>query len=750
MTAGGDRTIAQQVELAVVGIEDFWLLPSVAAKLFSTFFQKDPNAPLAQLIESDACLCAKTLSVLAQEGIALSELKSSLRGAIDKLNPKTIQDALLSIELAEDLQLIQIGSPTKGPSKKELALHNCAVACASAAIAETLPQSLDPQLCYMAGLLHDIGKMALAKTMPKSFLRIAEEAKSQNTSFSKTEQVHLGLDHTILGQRLARKWSLPEPVMLAIWLHHSNPQIITRKMPNAKIAQVVQVADSIARKCGLGDSGNYDSADLDESTIQSLGISEKDVEQISHELPDLVQQKCKLLGLDKPQSAATFSDVAYLSAIKLADEKNNLDRENQELRKTSGLFEFIKDFLSNIDKSSDLYRLAQRFALCWQRHYQTGPVCLYLVTASENDPLTAVVAETLSQTNILYVNGPEDSGPIPEPIANRFDIVNAHGYLDWLFNQLGVEFDYQQTKLLPLISANRTIGVLIFELRYPADIDLFRDNFQTSASIGAAILDMSIADTKRQRYAESFSQLFTIKEQETQKKAEPSQKTEPSGKLKALAEMAAGAAHELNNPLSVISGRVQLLEQTESDEEKKKTLQQIRDNAEEITRIIDDLMSFAEPGEPRPEKTDTQQLLDEAAQLAAQRAGLEMLDIEKNLQPDVKEVFIDSAQIVSSIANIFSNALESYKAKTGSIEVKVDLDDAGDSVTLQISDKGCGMDSQTLSKATHPFFSSKTAGRKRGMGLAYAQRLIELNGGRLQIQSQLDNGTTVTVTLPTQ
>ncbi|MHC4271357.1 MAG: HDOD domain-containing protein, partial [Planctomycetota bacterium] len=255
MTAGGDRTIAQQVELAVAGIEDFWLLPSVAAKLFSALFQKDPNTPLVQVIESDACLCAKTISVLAKQGIALSEARPSLRDAIEKFSPKIIQDSLLSIELAEDLQLIQIGSGPKGPSKKELALHNCAVACAAAAIAETLPQSLNSQLCYMAGLLHDIGKMALAKTMPKSFLKIAEEAKSQNASFCEIEKSHLSLDHAVLGQRLARKWHFPEPIMLAIWLHHSNPQIIAQHAQQLKTAQAVQLADCLARKCGLGDSG---------------------------------------------------------------------------------------------------------------------------------------------------------------------------------------------------------------------------------------------------------------------------------------------------------------------------------------------------------------------------------------------------------------------------------------------------------------------------------------------------------------
>ncbi|MHC4271750.1 MAG: sensor histidine kinase, partial [Planctomycetota bacterium] len=483
--------------------------------------------------------------------------------------------------------------------------------------------------------------------------------------------------------------------------------------------------------------------DLEESTLKALGISEKDIEQISSRLPEMVQQKCKLLGLDEPQSAATFSDAAYLSAIKLADEKNKLENENQALRKTSGLFNFTKDFLSGIDKGCNLYSLIQRFALCWQRHYQTGPVCLYLTASSEDEQLITVVAETLSQTNVLYVNSPKDSEAIPESIANQFDIINAHESLDWLFSQLSVEFNHQQTRVLPLLTGNRAVGALVFEVRYPADIDLFRDTFQTSASIGASVLDMAISDNKQQGYAELFTQLLSTKKP-------PPQKAEPSGMLDALAEMAAGAAHEINNPLSVISGRIQVLEQSESDEEKKKTLQQVRNNAEEITRIIDDLMSFAQPSEPKPESTNTQQLLDEATQLAAQRAGLEKLETKINLDPQTKEVFIDSAQIVSSMANIFSNALESYKTKTGSIEVKVQSDDSGDSVTFEIIDKGCGMDAKTLSRVAHPFFSSKTAGRKRGMGLAYAKRLIELNGGRLKFQSQPDIGTTVTVSLPTK
>ncbi|MHC4757493.1 MAG: HDOD domain-containing protein [Planctomycetota bacterium] len=744
MAAGGDRTVAQQVELAVSGIEDLWLLPSVARRLLDILFNpKAPNVPsLSQIIESDACLCAKILSILDQHGKILSPDKPSIQAVTDKLASEILQDALLSIDLVDDLQIVQIGQNPTRPSKKDLAIHSCAVACAALAIAERIEQGPDEKLCYLAGLMHDIGKMALAKAMPKSFLMIAEQAMSKEASFCEIEQDHFGLDHAVLGQRLARKWRFPEPVMLAIWLHHSSPQIIAQRMPKVKIALVVQLADCLARQCGLGDSGSYEAVELAEDTLQSLQISEKDLDQIRQKLPDQVQQKCEMLGFDETQISAQFSKTAYQSVIHLASASSKLQAESRELRKTSGLFEFVKDFLTGIDKSCDFFGIAQRFVVCWQRHYHTGPVCLYIDGPTEDDKLLALIAETLSETKISYLEKPEDTTAVPNLISNKFDIVKAHDHLEWLFNQLNVEFDYQQTRLLPLISGQQAMGALIFEIRYPADIDMFRDTFRTSASIGASVLDKAATAYRQQQYAESFAQLLSIKQQPQQQKAES------SGVLEALAEMAAGAAHELNNPLSVISGRIQLLEQSETDEEKKKTLKQVNENAEEITRIIDDLLGFAEPAHPRPETTTVQQVLDEATQLAALRAGLDEIDIEMNIEPDAKEVFVDSAQVVSSLANIFSNALESYAKEQGSVEVKVSSQQAGTFIAFEITDHGCGMDALTLSRAAHPFFSSKTAGRKRGMGLAYAKRLIELNGGKIKIESQPGIGTTVTIELP--
>jgi signal transduction histidine kinase len=114
--------------------------------------------------------------------------------------------------------------------------------------------------------------------------------------------------------------------------------------------------------------------------------------------------------------------------------------------------------------------------------------------------------------------------------------------------------------------------------------------------------------------------------------------------------------------------------------------------------------------------------------------------------PDVPDVFVDSGQIVSAIANVIANAVESYSDKIGPI--KITAETSGSFVKLQVKDLGCGMDAQTLQKATYPFFSAKPAGRRRGMGLAYTARFIQLNEGLLNIESEPGEGTTVTIYLP--
>jgi signal transduction histidine kinase len=204
----------------------------------------------------------------------------------------------------------------------------------------------------------------------------------------------------------------------------------------------------------------------------------------------------------------------------------------------------------------------------------------------------------------------------------------------------------------------------------------------------------------------------------------------------------------MNNPLSVISGRAQLLAKSETDADRRRILEQIQQNAGELSAIIDDLMGYANPGKSKPTNTSVKQIIDEAADLTVMKKKISRLDAGIEIPTDTPSVFVDSAQIASAISNIICNGLESYDHEAGPLTIKASTDKTDGMVSIQVIDSGRGMDEQTLGKATQPFFSDRPAGRKRGMGLAHAQRLIEINNGKLELSSQPGKGTTVTIILP--
>ncbi|MHC4623570.1 MAG: HDOD domain-containing protein [Planctomycetota bacterium] len=744
-----DPAIADRVEQAVRQLDSISILPCVATHLVSELAHSQfSTSRLAEIIESEPALMARILWLMHQQGWSVGDRKPSVRRALDRLPAHAVRDALLSVKV---FQAFENGFNGNGTLFRiHLIQHSLAVACCARQITETLLFEIDPELAYTTGLLHDIGKIALEEVMPKSFTRIAEEAKAQSCSTCAVEQRHLGVNHTILGKRLAQKWRLPDQITLGIWLHHSNTSAIVENMPEARIAQVIQLADSIARRHRIGESGSHDSTDA-EQIAESLGMKAEQLGQIGRELRDRVEQKSKALGLDAPNAVKTYCQTVHTAAAQLATDNSKLSQQNRLLQTASSHFDWMKDFLCAVEPSAAPIEIASDFALRWQKFYQTGRVCLYLVPAPPLQMLEAVVVETLAKARTVSLQVPTGTPPIPAALEKQFGILNAWEHAGWVLEQLDVDFDPDHTKLLALPAKGRAIGAILFELRYPADVELFRENFQAAASIAGTVLEMAFSSANQQRFAERFAHLLGKVELTGRPAAPQPREAQPEpapDSLAGLAEMAGGAAHELNNPLSVIAGRAQLLAESETDPEKKRILNQVQEHAREIAAIIRDLMSFASPPAPRPTQTDIVQMIEEALQLTSQKTKAEHINAQIEIAEGLKNVFADSAQIVSAVANIMCNSLQSYEDKMGPVKIVADADESGHFVKLQVSDLGSGMDEETIKKATQPFFSGQPAGRKRGMGLAHARRLIELNKGSLRITSRPGEGTTVTILLP--
>ncbi len=504
------NTAARQVELAVSRLDSLSTLPCVGVQLFSRLGegQFSPSA-LGDVIEADPALAAKCLSLVCRRGTNLSGGRFSLRRALDELPAHEVRDELLSVRAFQPFELDYPGDGPGATFRKDLLLHSLAVACCARQIAEAVSLRADSELVYYAGLLHDIGKLALREVMPKSFSRIFEEAESARESSRIVEQRNLGLDHTIVGKHLAQEWQLPNAVVLASWLHHGNTVTISQDMPEAWIAAVVQLADSVARQANVGISGSFDPPESPEPIAECLGISIEQVRQIGEDLPGVVAEKSKVLGLSSPNALVDYCRAAHAAAGRLARKHTELSVENRGLQSSASHLDFAADFLLGTSPAVGTAKIAEDFAVRWQKFYQTGTVCLYVVPPGNPEAIEAVVVEKLSESRVVAVDVADNVPVIPQPIANKFAVVNACDYLGWLFEQVDADFDARRTRLLPLLCDGRAVGAIAFELHYPGDADLFAEKFRTSAAIAGSVLGMALSRRKQQDFAERFVRLVS-------------------------------------------------------------------------------------------------------------------------------------------------------------------------------------------------------------------------------------------------
>ncbi|MHC5160507.1 MAG: HDOD domain-containing protein, partial [Planctomycetota bacterium] len=597
------------------------------------------------------------------------------------------------------------------------------------------------QTAYLAGLLHDIGKCALDEVMPKSFAKMVSQAESSQSGLADIEQSHLGLDHAVLGKRLSQKWFLPEAVTSAIWLHHCDGQALSADLPEVQIVRVVALADRIVRQVGLGQSGSYDHPEDIEELSKLLSMTPLQLAEITDNLLQTVEAKRTLLGLEGTADPSHYYAMVRKTATDLAQDNRKLNSTSRDYTQLNGQVDLISDLLNEVDENASALDIAQSLARCWQQHCQSGLTCVYVVPDSTEPYVELATVDRRGRCQVKTLQVPATMPPIPEAFRRQTALLGAADAAKWLTEQLEADFNPRLLKMAPLKMGDEVVGVVVFET-FIEDTAPPEDNgLLLSCKVAAAAIAMAQSGHKHQLLAERFVQVMSTLRQ---MRAELAKQQSLSG----LAEMAAGAAHELNNPLAVISGRAQLLLEAEADENKKQMLGQIQTRTNEISQIVTDLLAFAQPAQPQKRSVSIRELLDKAIEKTCRQCGLSSMEIEIAGDGASDGVYVDVHQISQSVSCILTNALQSYKGENGPVWVDCRVLPDGKGVSVAVRDMGCGMNAETAAKATNPFFSSCAAGRRRGMGLAHAQRLLLLNGGSFKLASAPDAGTTATITLP--
>jgi len=243
-------------------------------------------------------------------------------------------------------------------------------------------------------------------------------------------------------------------------------------------------------------------------------------------------------------------------------------------------------------------------------------------------------------------------------------------------------------------------------------------------------------------------------QKEAQNRKQMEQQMIATERLASLGTLAAGVAHEINNPLAIIRESAGWMRQLFAKDELKnsprhqdftKALDKVENSVERASRITHQLLGFVGKSESAVLEVNLVELVEETLQLITHEAQNRDIQIERQMDPSLDMIWSDAHQIRQVLLNLLTNAMYAVNSN-GTITIAVE--DVGDSLQVAVSDTGPGIAKENLAKIFEPFFSTKPVGRGTGLGLFVSRGMAEKLGGSIEVSSTIGQGACFRIRLP--
>ena len=217
-------------------------------------------------------------------------------------------------------------------------------------------------------------------------------------------------------------------------------------------------------------------------------------------------------------------------------------------------------------------------------------------------------------------------------------------------------------------------------------------------------------------------------------------------KYAALAQLALGAAHEINNPLLGILSHLELELKDAEDFEERQEIEQCITGAKRISSTLHGLVNYARPGPLVLSKISLHRLIEDTISFLEHQPMLRGKQLENTVARDLPYIRADANQLSQVLMNLLLNAAEATP-EGGRISIVASKLTFVDMIEIRVSDTGCGIPADILAHVFEPFFTTKR-GRGTGLGLSISQAYVRGHNGEIRVDSVVNHGTTVTLTLP--
>ncbi len=387
----------------------------------------------------------------------------------------------------------------------------------------------------------------------------------------------------------------------------------------------------------------------------------------------------------------------------------------------------FKEFEGSINLIEDYDHIARNF-LGKIREVVPLPKLILLVHDADMGRFTLAAFANAAEEEARSISFPRNSRLVRWLKVNEtyLEISRRSGVLEYLTSReteildaLGVEMCF------PLISMNRLIGILLVGKK-PGGGPFTKLEISFISSLlpqaGIALENALLFREQRQRL----------------------RRMSRADKLATVGELAAGAAHEIRNPLTAIRSSLQYLESKGPDETSRKLLASALQETERIDGIVSALLAFARPSEISKERHDLRETVEESLELVSFQARMQKVAVLKAVPPAPLLIRADRAQLKQLFLNVFLNAIQAMPAG-GTMNVEALVKDER-KARVTVTDTGEGIPEEKLDRIFDPFFTTKKGGT--GLGLSICYNIVKSHQGDIEVKSKAGQGTTILITLP--
>lgn len=669
-------------------------LPAAVRAMLCASLERDADtARLHALISGDPVLCRAVLTA----GGGLEDLHR----ALERLGVRALRR--MALHHAMETLFPELGG--KRLDRRFFWRHAALCGVLTERIAQAMGSRFSAE-AYGTGMLHDVGKLVLDLASPDGYSKALEVARTQALFVLDAERRELGVDHTLAGKWTMEYWGLPESYQAAAWLHHHPPGGLDDTLYPVELIEMVALADALARALVMGMDVERSLSGAEEQR-RRLGIS---------------RDTLKALVEEKTREEAPASPSAAIP--RPTTDTPDPGAAQQRLARIQALGDLYRRLPASLEPGAVLERLAGAL----RSGFSVPAGFCYADGIQENGLLgvTWRVGETTPRPVFLPLTGGEG---MPDPV---FELLASLRETEGVTHRNGLV-------AVPITYEGTALGQIVFESPrgLVSEQDML-DLLDFGRACGWALWHWQA----RQRLSEQTESLSTAlwRQELAHRQALRAER------LAGLGQLASGAAHVINNPLTAISGRAQMLLNRAAPEDAR-SLETIIRQSRRISKILSDLMQFARPSEPRLESLLLSNTLHQVLGAMRERIEAKGIRIVEEYAPTLPRVRADRHQLEQVFVNLVLNAEQSM-ARGGTLTTSAKAGPDRRSVVVQVTDTGDGIPPDAMDRIFEPFFTTREATESTGLGLSVCHGIIERHRGAIALHSAVGAGTTCTITLP--